>query len=186
MKKSIEFKENQWGYTATEGDIKKIEQDLNCILPHDYVDFMSQYNDFIPSYEKAEFGYCYNVKWSDGQDKRLKKFYSIETVDQWIIIHPSPPTINSGGISTTISNLNEAINNYLEHSLERIPVETIPIAHTGGGNLLLLGIKGENHGKVYYWVMNLEREPGEPTYDNIGFVANNFTDFLNSLYPCEE
>ncbi len=62
-----------------------------------------------------------------------------------------------------------------------IPNEMIVIGGSGS-SCLLLGIKGEYLGKVYFWHSNLFHgdEHGEETYDNISFVSNNFDDFLES------
>jgi hypothetical protein len=57
----------------------------------------------------------------------------------------------------------------------------IPIALIKGGGILFLGVEGEYYGKIYFW------EKGESPVEasegkNFFFVANNFDDFLNSLY----
>jgi len=184
MKYIKRLKPSYWGYLATASDIEGIEKKIGSTLPSDYVDFMKQYNDFNPE-PQQEYGYCYNVNWSENQDERLKLFNSVETLEEWFIIHPEPPLINTGGIASRVSNVSNAIETYLEKGQERIPIDTIPIASTGGSHLLLMGVGENNYEKIFYWVMDLECEPGEPTYDNVGFVASSFSEFLDSLYPCE-
>jgi hypothetical protein len=50
-----------------------------------------------------------------------------------------------------------------------------------GGNAILLGLKGEDRGRVFFWINNLPAEYDETDPANLGFLANNFDDFLNSL-----
>ena len=59
-----------------------------------------------------------------------------------------------------------------------------PIAKAPGNKFICLCIRGEHCGKVYYWdhIASVEEVP---TYDNIYLIANNFTDFINSLYELD-
>jgi hypothetical protein len=70
---------------------------------------------------------------------------------------------------------------------DRIPDDTISIAHDPGGSLFLIGVKGKNRGKVFFWSRDYEdinKGPdGSPTYDNVGFVSNSFKNFLEKLEP---
>ncbi|MEI6187628.1 MAG: SMI1/KNR4 family protein [Alphaproteobacteria bacterium] len=64
-----------------------------------------------------------------------------------------------------------------------IPEEFIPIARGSGGNKICLGVSGNVFGKVYFFVRNWEiDENGQPIPDEMCTIANNFTDFINSLY----
>ena len=70
----------------------------------------------------------------------------------------------------------------------RVPSDTVPIGYDPGGNLLLLGIGSRNYGQVFFWMQSYEKdgsEPGEADYRNVGFVANSFDEFLDSLYDEE-
>jgi hypothetical protein len=70
---------------------------------------------------------------------------------------------------------------------ERVPANTIPIATDEGGNFIVLSFIGEDTGKVYFWDHNEETEvDSQPTYENMYFIANSFTDFLNCLRPLSE
>lgn len=63
-----------------------------------------------------------------------------------------------------------------------IPDELIVIG--GAGNsYLLLGIKGEPRGKVFFWHSNLFHgdENGQESYENISYVSDNFEKFINEL-----
>jgi type VI secretion system secreted protein VgrG len=46
----------------------------------------------------------------------------------------------------------------------------------------LLGVRGDNRGKVFFWVKDHEVEEGEvPGYENVGFLAGSLTGFLDKL-----
>jgi len=45
----------------------------------------------------------------------------------------------------------------------------------------LLGVSGEYKDKILFWVKDDEVEEGEvPGYDNVGFLADSFDEFINS------
>jgi hypothetical protein len=80
----------------------------------------------------------------------------------------------------------ENITNYFYTYQDRIPKDMLAIAHDPGGSLILLGLEGDNKGKVFFWLQELEGDDGEPpTYDNVAFVANSFNEFLNSFTEVE-
>ncbi|MFH1897550.1 MAG: SMI1/KNR4 family protein [Candidatus Desantisbacteria bacterium] len=70
----------------------------------------------------------------------------------------------------------------------RIPEDTVAIAIDPGGNYVLLGIKGPNRGKVFFWMLDFEdREEWEAPYESkVDFVANSFNEFLDSLSEYNE
>ncbi|MCF6253009.1 MAG: SMI1/KNR4 family protein [Methylococcaceae bacterium] len=69
---------------------------------------------------------------------------------------------------------------------DRIPNNMLAVARDPGGSLILLGLQGDNKGKVFFWLRELEAEDGEPaTYDNVAFVANSFNEFLDSFIEVE-
>ena len=57
----------------------------------------------------------------------------------------------------------------------------IPIALTKDGGILFLGVEDEYYGKIYFWEKG-ENPVGPSEGKNFFFVANNFDDFLNSIY----
>lgn len=57
----------------------------------------------------------------------------------------------------------------------------IPLALGHGGNMLILGVAGEDKGKVYYWIHDTF-EGDQDTF----FVANDFAEFLAMLQDCPE
>ncbi|MEM9244606.1 MAG: SMI1/KNR4 family protein, partial [Cyanobacteria bacterium P01_F01_bin.153] len=68
--------------------------------------------------------------------------------------------------------------------LDRMPKNLIPVAGTGGGNIICISALGKDYGKVYCWDHELEEEPmgeEECTYSNISLIGDNFLHFLDSL-----
>jgi hypothetical protein len=61
----------------------------------------------------------------------------------------------------------------------------LPIAYDAGSNQVLLGICGARRGNVYDWTKDFEpvEDLPEPTYENVAFAADSFTDFLKKLRP---
>ncbi len=58
--------------------------------------------------------------------------------------------------------------------LNRIPKDCIAIGEDICGNLILLGLKGKNREKIYYWDHEFEVDDGQvPDYSNIELVSEN-------------
>ncbi len=66
----------------------------------------------------------------------------------------------------------------------RIPINTLPIGCDPGGNIILLSVKGEDYGKVYFWDHEMETDP--PDYSNLTLIADSFDEFINGLKSEEE
>jgi cell wall assembly regulator SMI1 len=65
---------------------------------------------------------------------------------------------------------------------DRIPTNFLPIAADPGGNLICLAVAGEDRGTVYFWDHDYEALEDEvANYENVYFIANSFTELLNSL-----
>jgi hypothetical protein len=67
----------------------------------------------------------------------------------------------------------------------RMPAHIIPIGSDPGGNQICISVAGPDLGRVYFWDHEKEADPDEdeePGYDNLYFVANSFSDFLNGLF----
>lgn len=70
---------------------------------------------------------------------------------------------------------------------KRVPTNTLPIGRDSVGNLILLSVKGQDRGKVYFW--DHEREAGEgrePDYSNLTLIADSFDKFLKDLKDEQE
>ena len=138
--------------------IQAAENSLGVKFPDDYVQFLLQYNGGRP--EPAGF----NIQWRANQ--RSGQYWGTSLLSWFLSIYDGEAT------------------NLLEYNKEsfsgRIPKETIAIAQDCGGNLILLGISGEYKDKVLFWVKDDEVEEGEtPGYDNVGFLADSFNEFIN-------
>jgi len=165
VKNKIQLTKNK--YLPSKDNIQTIENLVSNRLPDDYVAFMMEYNDFMPTDPSP---YCFKIVWLK---ENIAPFYEA-SIGGWEEIKEK---INGSII--------DAINIMWEPSYELIPPDVIPIGNDGGGGIILLGVKGINYGKIFYWFDGLPFEPGKPNFDNIGFVANSFSGFIDSLYPCE-
>jgi hypothetical protein len=76
----------------------------------------------------------------------------------------------------------ENLFRHLETFAGRIPPNLLPIARDPGGGLILLGLRGPAHGKIFYWDQRNEVEEGSvPDMSNIYPVADSFERFLAGL-----
>ena len=142
----------------TEIELSIIESDFGFLLPTDYRNFILTHNGGRP------VPCIFDITWPNNhhlvdiwKDSEVSRFLSIYAGDKANFMKYNK--INFTG---------------------RIPKETIVIAYDPGGNLILLGVNGQNVGKVLFWVKDYEVEQGEvPKFDNIGFLANSFDEFIN-------
>ena len=95
----------------------------------------------------------------------------------------------TGTVEYFLSIYDDPDANFLEYSdtfEDRIPKDTIAIAFDPGGNLILLGTDETNNGKVFFWMHSYETDEDEETdYSNVGFIANSFNEFIDSLFEDE-
>lgn len=76
-----------------------------------------------------------------------------------------------------------AIQWYMDMYQDRYPHGMLPIASAGGGDLILIGLSHDQASKIYYWNHHFEAEDhAEDYWDNITFIADSFSQFLNQLY----
>jgi hypothetical protein len=91
---------------------------------------------------------------------------------------------------TSPSNLFEYYDtrNSDEREYPYLPNDMITIGGDPGGGLLLIGIQGTKKGKVFYWDSNKfnKNETDSPDYNNISFVANSFSEFIDLLYELQD
>jgi hypothetical protein len=151
-------------------DIERAEKRMNIVLPLAYKNFLLKYNGGRP--EPAGF----DIIWSED---RITSEIRRECSEDW----------RSSKVDWFLAIHEGEYSNFIEYNLVdfkgRIPKETIAIAHDPGGNLILLGIAGEQTGRVLFWVKDYENWEGDdsveniPWYDNIGLIANSFDEFIN-------
>jgi hypothetical protein len=148
--------------------IAEIEKTIAHQLPQQYKDFILKFNG-----GKTDLN-CFKVhyngqEWADDiEEALLRSFHSMPEHKYY---------------------------NFLKNQRfykDRVPSDTILIADTPGRDKVLLGVEGENMGKVFYWNGEYEVAEEEPAeegfqadYSNVGFVANSFNEFLKGLYTME-
>lgn len=138
----------------TLGDINLLEKKLSVNLPTDYKNYLLFHNGGHP--EKHMFPLIDSKLHYDNGVAWFLAFYEGE-----------------------YENLLGDYNTYKN----RIPKGFIPIARNSFSDLICLCVDGNKYGKLYFWDHNWEADEGEEvTFDNMYFIANSFTDFINSLY----
>jgi hypothetical protein len=73
----------------------------------------------------------------------------------------------------------EAVRENVE---DAIPAEVLAFGEDVGGNLLCIGIRGDHHGKVYFWDHN-QSLPGldESGWSGMILLAESFEEFVAAL-----
>ncbi|WDE07041.1 SMI1/KNR4 family protein [Thalassomonas viridans] len=67
----------------------------------------------------------------------------------------------------------------------RISKKLFPIAHDPGGNLILIGLSGEELDKIYFWDHEEEADGWNPDMTNVYLIADNLEEFLSGLYEID-
>lgn len=83
---------------------------------------------------------------------------------------------------------NSNLLNYIKTYKGRIPDNMFPIAYDSFGNLILIGVKNPNRGKIYFWDHDMETDPSQgekPDYSNMTLIADSFEEFIDGLYEDE-
>jgi hypothetical protein len=145
--------EDSWPSIGPE-DIARVERRRGIKLPDDYRLFLLRHNGGRP--ERDAFPIVGDPL-SDGG--LLDWLYCIHDGDQYDLVENA--TLYRG----------------------RMPPELLPIGEDPGSNQICLAVTGPSNGKVYFW--DREEEAGEdekPTYENIYFIANSFTEMIGGLY----
>ena len=75
-----------------------------------------------------------------------------------------------------------SFKNYLRIYNRRLPANLLPIATELSVDLICISIAGHDFGTVYFWDHNWEVTERTPDYENVHFLAENFTAFLEMLY----
>lgn len=140
------------GPPLTDARIDALERGLCVTLPADYRSFLIRYNGGVA---KPPF---FPIRDFDGNPfDAIQVFFGIDV------------EIRSTDLVWNYSVMNG-----------RIPQDLFPIACTGAGDLVLLSIRGQDKGAVFFWDHESEHSP--PTYDNIFLIAATFHEFLESMY----
>ena len=151
---------------ATAMDIARIEREIGRKLPVPYLEFIEN------------FGY---VIFGEDDEQRYHFEYKIYFPDR-IEIHEGNIAFlhNAEQVITAYQNMTVAeFEN--DQTPSAIPANYLPIGNDMGQGQILIEL-GDHLGRVWYWPFN---EWAWGTEDNtwLGFVANDFYEFINKLRP---
>ncbi len=148
------------GPPLTSEQILAVEKVIKEKLPPEYKEFLLQYNGGAP------YPNWFKIQW-EGQYWALGQEFGI--IEYFLSIYADRPA---------------EFFHYYKIFNGRIPSDTIAIGFDPGGNLILLGKGKANYGKVFFWMHSYEtNEEMESDYSNVGFIANSFNEFIDSLFP---
>ncbi|WP_110513545.1 SMI1/KNR4 family protein [Herpetosiphon llansteffanensis] len=152
------------GFAPTnEQAVATFEQELGCRLPEDYRAFLLEHNGGQPELTVFDM----NSSLMPDDQSMIHYFFTLDPASEYYEIR------------------NE-IKVYTDET--RIPLELLPIACDPGGNIICLGIRGEQRGKVYFWdhEFELEAEEEGDLYYNVSCCGSSFQAFVESLSPESE
>jgi hypothetical protein len=141
------------------GDLLKLEQLIGTQVPQSYADFLLQ---------------------SNGGRFRVHIVELLELGDDTVL-------------NSMFSTVNANYNLFREYNdlraMDRIPVQTLPIADDPGGNLFLLSVEPGSRGAVFFWDHECEPEDGGSViadFSNMARLADDFAAFIQALKKDEE
>lgn len=156
-------------------EIDKFESIIGFPLPLEYRVYLQRFGGGAsPKYDVA-FRYT---------DPGI--LYKDHYTGEALLAYLSSAVFDDEGVSELMIHYHYMNSNQRENNF--IPADMIVIGNDPGSSNVLLGINGEQKGKVFFWDVNLfPHEDNVPeTYENISFVADSFTEFLDSLYLFNE
>jgi hypothetical protein len=158
---------------VTKEQIATLEKAIGAPIPEDYYQFLVSHNGGRPKCDENKFGYVsFPVSW---KGQKWAGRYGEVLLD----------VLYSADEKAVIS-WRGAYESHVQD--RRIPKDTFPIGSDPGSNQLLVGISGDNRGKVFFWAAKFAPadDDVEPTYENIGLVADSFSEFIGKLHPWKE
>ncbi|MCA9675228.1 MAG: SMI1/KNR4 family protein [Myxococcales bacterium] len=140
------------GNVLTDPSLDAVEQALGVKLPVPYRRFLLTHNGGRPHPRGFSF--------ADQEDgSLLDSFYSVECADRMF-------------------DLVSRVRAWRA----RVPNDLIAIGIDAGGSLVCLGVQGPRSGKVYFWSLEDESDPRDPTNnENVWLCADDFDGFLASF-----
>ncbi len=155
----MQFSLSKTDPTLSENTLKCLEKYLSIKFPVSFRNFLLKFNGGRPCC-RLEFNF-YNSE--DGSV--LAAFLGITPQENYDLL------------------------NNLKNYQDIIPSNTVPIAYDTFSNLVLLSVKGQDYGKIYFW----DHERGANTdngevadYSNLTLIADSFEEFISSLKSYEE
>ena len=173
------FIQNYEKYLPTEQEFTDIEKLVGVKLPEDYKAHVLQYNNI----DNKEDILDYNIYFDDSYLSDCYGSPMISSYHCWYRLYSNVETAK-------YCNLKYRVHYYCDKKFPQIPIGTMPIATGTGGDVVIMGIDEKNYGKIFYWLhehdMSEDLEQGvSPSWDNIGFVANSFTELLEVMFKAE-
>lgn len=151
---------------ATASDIAQIEAAIGYPLSAPYVEFITQFGFVIFGRDTEErYHFDYIIEFPNHQEIREGNIRFLLEPDRLIETYEYFTTAEFEG----------------DESTPLFPANYLPVGNDAGQGKILLEF-GENAGRVWYWP---EREWAWGTEGNtwLGFIAENFYDFINNLHP---
>lgn len=139
-------------------DIIQLENECDISFPEEYKNHLLNYNGGSP--EPNIFSFTENGKKTNS---RINYFYAI----------------NSG----EFDDLKEVIETF-KITEKRMPTHILPIAEDPFGNVVCISAGKIDYGYIYFWDHENEVDYGianDDDYSNLYFIAESFTEFINSL-----
>lgn len=155
---------------ATQRDVAAFEKIIGATLPADYRQFLLEHNGGRPQRTDAQHeDAAFSVQWQgqpwaeSRREALLHGFYSLN---------------DKSALAWRIAE-----EGFIRQ--RRIPADLIPIGVDVAANQILLGLTGARRGQVFYWAKDFEPidDYDEPVYENSGFIADSFAEFLAELRP---
>lgn len=152
---------------ATSADIHVIESSLGFKLPPEYVAFVTRYGfvEFARDEPERRCLFSYVIEQNGQRVTRQCEVLFMFTPDKLVIRHRYLTTTDDPDDETRPS----------------IPSGFVPVAGDAGFGTVLLDVAA-NPGQVWFWPENADRW-GLGDNVALGFVAETFEDFINSLRP---
>ncbi len=154
---------------ATAADIATIEVAVGAKLSAPYVEFVTQFGFVLfTSVRGMRNEFDYALRYPDRMEVRRGN----------IVAMVDPPwMVNAYERATKID--------CPEDGLPMYPSNYLSVGFTADQSRVLLELAGDHPGRVWYWPEN-DDAWGRGTNTMLGFVAENFYDFINRLRPWEE
>ena len=151
---------------ASATDIMRIESKIGATLPAPYVEFITKFGFVV--FDDVPGMYClfdYIIIFPDRKEIHEADIAFFDQTDRLITAYE------------TLTR-KEFID---DEDFPKFPANYLPVASDAGQGQILLEL-GENAGRVWYWPYN---DWAWGTEDNtwLGFVANDFYEFINKLRP---
>jgi hypothetical protein len=152
---------------TTASDISKIEAAIGSKLAQPFVDFVTEFDCIVfqPGVIGMRCMFYYTVQFYDRKEIRESNI---------AFFHNADDIIQAWKIVTQYEDE--------EEGLPQFPANYLPVGNDSGQGLILLEL-GEHAGRVWYWE---EKADAWGTGDNaepLGFVAEDFYEFINGLRP---